>query len=209
MLGACATMESPKTATAEPLLPTEQYPLRAEATTRSIALRVNTGGLSENQRRALDQVAEEASWMRGDAVDVEIVTAGQPGSVSAGRGVSDYLTAHDVPYEAVSQSSRADHPADIITINLTYTNAVVQTCNQTWENLAATRTNKTYANFGCAVNANLAAQIADPRDIERGAPTTPADALRRSEILTKYRKGEATSSAKDEQAKGTISDAVK
>ena len=207
-LGACTTTHTPHTAAVQPPLPISQHPLRTESSTRSISLRINAGGLSENQRLALDQVADEASWVRGDAVDVEIITAGEPGAVSAGRKVSDYLTGHDVPYESVVQSSRTDHPADIITVILTHTNAVVQTCNQGWENLAATRSNTTYANFGCALNANLAAQIADPRDIERGSPPTWPDAVRKSEILTKYRKGEVTSAAEDEQAKGTVSDAV-
>jgi pilus assembly protein CpaD len=109
----------------------------------------------------------------------------------------------------LSQASAPEQPADIVTVNVTYSRAVVYTCNQSWENLTATATNETYANFGCAMNSNLAAQIADPRDIGRAASRTPSDALRKSDILTKYRKGEVTSAAKDEQAKGTISDAVK
>lgn len=209
-LGACATtQQSSVTASPQPALPTDQYPLTAETQTRSVSFRINAAGLSDNQRRALDQVADEASWTRGDAVDIHIVTAGDPGAMSAGRRISDYLAGHDVPVEALSLASATDHPADIVTVNVTYSRSVVYACNQTWENLSATAKNETYANFGCAMNSNLAAQIADPRDIGRAASRTPSDALRRSDILTKYRKGEATSSAKDEQAKGTISDAVK
>ena len=209
LLTACATTKGPEPMAARSSLPIDQHPLRTETAARSISLRINASGLSDNQRRALDQVAEEARWTRGDAVDVEVITAGDPDAVAAGSRISAYLAGHDVPHEAITLSSRTDHPADIVTVTLTQTSAVVQTCNQSWENLAATRNNGTYANFGCAVNANLAAQIADPRDIERGAPPTASDALRKSDILTKYRKGEVTSSAKDEQAAGTVSDAVK
>ncbi|MBP2159737.1 MULTISPECIES: CpaD family pilus assembly lipoprotein [Asticcacaulis] len=208
VLSACATTGQPETASAPPALPTDQYPLMAERQVRSVSFRINPNGLSENQRRALDQVADDASWTRGDAVDVDIVTAGDLGAVAAGRRIGDYLSAHDVPVETLSQSSKPDQPADIVTVNLTFSRSVIYACNQTWENLTATRSNETYANFGCAVNSNLAAQIADPRDIGRAARATSSDALRKSEILGKYRKGEITSTTKDDQAKGTVSDAV-
>ena len=59
MLAACATTKHTDTAAAPlPPLPTDQYPLTAEAQTRSVSFRINAGGLSDNQRRALDQVAE-------------------------------------------------------------------------------------------------------------------------------------------------------
>lgn len=210
MLAACATTKHADT-TAAPLppLPTDQYPLTAEAQTRSVSFRINAGGLSDNQRRALDQVADDASWTRGDAVDVRIITANDPGAVAAGRRIGDYLAGHDVPVESLNQASAPEQPADIVTVNVTYSRAVIYACNQSWENLTATARNETYANFGCALNSNLAAQIADPRDIGRAASRTPADSLRKSDILTKYRKGEVTSSAKDEQAQGTVSDAIK
>ena len=57
--------------------------------------------------------------------------------------------------------------------------------------------------------ANLAAMISNPRDLERPSPDTPADATRRGVTLAKYRKGEQTSAAKDEQASGNVSQAVK
>lgn len=208
-LAACAsTSGRHKAEVASPRLPTEQYPLRTESETRSISLRINPQGLSENQRRALDKVAYDASWTQGDPVGVTIITSGDPGAVAAGRTIGDYLAAHDVMADGIAQESRQDQPADIVTVTLTYVQSVIYDCNRTWENLARTGSNKPYANFGCAVNANIAAQIADPRDIGRPARSTSSDALRKSVILDKYRKGEVTSSETDEQAKGTVSNAV-
>lgn len=208
-LSACATFggsDQPEAPHAR--LATEQYPLRAESESHSISLRINPQGLSENQRRALDKVASDASWTRGDPVDVIVITAGDPGAMAAGRKVSAYLATRDVPADALAHESRQDQPGDIVTVTLTYAQAVVYNCNQSWENLTATASNQVYANFGCAVNSNLAAQIADPRDIGRPAAPTASDALRKSAILDKYRKGEVTSSQKDDQAQGKISNAV-
>jgi pilus assembly protein CpaD len=81
-------------------------------------------------------------------------------------------------------------------------------CGDRWENLTATRNNEAYGNFGCAMAANLAAQIANPEDLLRPRDSAPIDAGRRDTVLGKYRKGEVTSSAKDDQAKGTISKAI-
>lgn len=208
-LAACASTGGGRQAeVAPPRLVTDQYPLRAETETSSISLRINPQGLSDNQRRALDQLARDASWTQGDPVDVTIVTAGDPAAVRAGHTVSAYLTAREVLAEGIVQESRQDQPADIVTVSLTHARSVIYNCNQSWENLSRTAANKAYSNFGCAVNSNLAAQIADPRDIGSPARSTPPDALRKSDVLGKYRKGEVTSTAEDEQAKGTVSDAV-
>lgn len=208
---ACASAPQPeKTAKAPPpILPTEQYPLRADAQTDDVSLRVNQSGLSENQRRALDRLATRASWIDGEPVNLDIVTGGSPSAVGAGRTVRAYLLGHNVSDDDVSVSSRREQPDDVVTIHVTTYSAHLYGCNKTWENLTATRDNTPFKNFGCAVNSNLAAQIADPRDIDSPAPTAPTDAARKSVIFDKYRKGEKTSSDTDDTAKGTVSQAIK
>jgi pilus assembly protein CpaD len=58
------------------------------------------------------------------------------------------------------------------------------------------------------VTANLAAQVANPEDLLGPRDETPIDSGRRATVLDKYRKGEVTSSAKDEQSNGVVSKAV-
>jgi len=210
-LAACAGgPTSSKVAKApDPVLPSEQYPLQARTHTDAINLRVNPNGLSENQRRALDQVADRASWTNGEPVSLEIVINGNPASAAAGHAISNYLMGHDVSEDDLSTTSVREQPDDIVTVRIVTYQARIYKCNRTWENLAATRDNKPYKNFGCAVNSNLAAQIADPRDIDSPAPATPSDATRKSAVLDHYRKGEKTSSEADDNAKGTVSQAIK
>lgn len=209
-LAACTTGPSGHLAKApDPILPTEQYALRAETQTDAVNLRVNSNGLSENQRRALDRLASRASWIDGDPVTLEIVTSGNPAAVSAGRAVSAYLIGHHVSEDTVSSSSRREQPDDVVTINIVAYQAHVYDCNRSWENVAATGSNTPYKNFGCAITSNIAAQIADPRDLDTPAPPTSADAARRSVVLEKYRKGEKTSAETDDSAKGTVSQAIK
>jgi pilus assembly protein CpaD len=74
--------------------------------------------------------------------------------------------------------------------------------------IAWTGTNTVLPSFGCAVNSNLAAQIANPGDLVGDHPMDPADMKRRTVVMTKYRAGEPTSTARASDASGAISRAV-
>ncbi|ESQ90727.1 hypothetical protein ABAC460_07815 [Asticcacaulis sp. AC460] len=208
-LSGCASTKQAELAPPPSATPTDQYALTAESRVEPIHLRINPTGISANQARALDQVASQAAWTAGQPVDVQIITSPDPGSMAAGNAIAGYLMGRDVSRDTVSQYSVQSQPVEIVTVNVVSYRASVPACGQHWENLAATRKNKPHANFGCAVTANLAAQVADPRDLVDPATATPSDAARKSVILDKYRKGEVTSAAKDEQATGAISQAIK
>lgn len=208
-LTACTTTAgSHADLTPPPVLPTEQYPTQAQTMTKTVNLRINPNGLSGNQRTALDQVADKANWINGEPVNVEVVTSGDPGAIAAGRSVASYLRGRDVAEANLSQLSAQEQPADIITVNMIYYRAKVYACNQSWENLTQTFGNTPYNNFGCALNSNLAAQIADPRDLDGPRPATPVDATRKAAVIGKYQKGEVTSAATDSAADAKISQAI-
>ncbi|EGF91886.1 pilus Caulobacter type biogenesis lipoprotein CpaD family protein [Asticcacaulis biprosthecium C19] len=208
-LTACATGNQARLEPAPAVTPTAQFALTAESRVEPIHLRINPTGISANQARALDQVASQAAWTAGQPVDVQIITSPDPASMAAGNAIAGYLAGRDVSRDAVSQFSVQSQPVEIVTVNVVSYRASVPGCGQTWENLAATRKNTPHANFGCAITANLAAQVADPRDLVDPATATPSDAGRKSVVLDKYRRGEVTSAAKDEQSTGAISQAIK
>jgi pilus assembly protein CpaD len=60
--------------------------------------------------------------------------------------------------------------------------------------------------LGCAVNANLAAMIADPADLAGPRAMTPADAARRAVVMDKYQAGQPTAAQNGESV--AISNAV-
>lgn len=214
-LSACATTPPLGTgtnqsgATPNPKTPIDQYALGATTDTDTINLRINPNGFSENQIRALDQLAARTNWVSGESSDVQIITSPEPAAIAAGQAVSAYLARHDVNRQHMSQISEDAQPGDVITLVTFSYQARTFDCNKNWENLAATRNNTPYQNFGCSLTSNLAAQVADPRDLAHPASATSPDAARKSTILDKYRKGEVTSSAVDTASKGTISDAIK
>jgi pilus assembly protein CpaD len=78
-------------------------------------------------------------------------------------------------------------------------------CGRDWENLAWVYKNHEYAEFGCAVSANIAAQTAEPADLLHPRDFDPPDPGRRQTVLDKYRQGAQTATAKDAQANGAVS----
>ncbi len=81
-------------------------------------------------------------------------------------------------------------------------------CRGHWDNLTSTGDNGPSTHFGCAVTANFAAMVADPRDLLAPTAEQPSDAERREAVLAKYRAGQVTSTAADSQAGGAVSRAV-
>lgn len=82
-------------------------------------------------------------------------------------------------------------------------------CGDWSDNIAKTYDNRPARNFGCAVQHNMAAQVADPRDLIEMRPTDPADAGRRATVLDNYEKGKPTAADKSKDQSGSVSDVNK
>ena len=213
-LSACATPPTPTVAPPLAGLEVDQWRDKIKITGEpdEILLVAHAAGVSGNQDDALRALV--GRWLSAEAREI-VVSAPIGGADPAVAGrmaaqVRNRLIMYGAPdprvriagYDAAGGS---DAP---LRVGFEYFVAEGPRCGDTWENLTATRNNEAYGNFGCAMAANLAAQVANPEDLLRPRDGAPADAGRRDTVLGKYRKGEVTSSAKDEQAKGTISKAI-
>jgi pilus assembly protein CpaD len=137
-----------------------------------------------------------------------------PDDIAAMRAASDaraVLLAEGVEPGRITEGPYDGSGARAAPLVLSYRTyeAVVPNCPDisNW-NFAWTGTNTSLPSFGCAVAVNLAAMIADPSDLVGTQELGPADALRRSVVLTKYRNGEKTSAERNGDASGAISQAV-
>lgn len=83
--------------------------------------------------------------------------------------------------------------------------AVAPECGTDWDNLALELDNQHYSNFGCAMAANLAAMVSDPRDLIAPRTMEAADTGRRQTVLDHYRAGENTSSERSDHESGAVS----
>jgi pilus assembly protein CpaD len=69
-------------------------------------------------------------------------------------------------------------------------------CGDWSENLAYSADNQTPRNFGCAVQQNIAAMVADPRDLLGPRPMDDGDTARRMTVMGNYEQGKITSAEK-------------
>lgn len=88
-------------------------------------------------------------------------------------------------------------------VELSYVTYVAHTdpCGDWTTDVSGTSSNLPPKNFGCATQHNLAAEIADPSDLEEPRPLGAGDATRRDAVLQKYQSGQSTGAGKNgEQA---------
>lgn len=207
-LAACASTPSDQGPSKTAATDTQQWMDRIKVTSApdEIVLAPHAAGLSANQASALEALV--GRWLDAEGREL-VVTAPNSAGAMAGQ-VRDRLIFLGAPAARVRVVGFNPAGPEDNTIRVGFLRYEAQPlkCGERWENLAATRNNTAYDNFGCAMAANLAAQVANPEDLIRPRDMAPADAGRRDTVLGKYRKGEVTSSAKDDQASGSISKAI-
>lgn len=131
----------------------------------------------------------------GHAVLTVLVPAGSANGGAANRVAQDITAfAHrrGVPKGYVQVLAYQAGPEEVAPIRLSYSvmKASVDRCGRWPEDLLDTTENKHYANFGCAYQNNLAAQIANPMDLLGPRKSSPIDAENRDTAIGRYKTGE-------------------
>jgi pilus assembly protein CpaD len=208
-LGACATDDQKATADPPPVTPTERYSIQVEPTPTELKLGVHDAGISPNQADALRDFA--GRWLQTDRAPITI-KAPEHGPAQAAvyrtaTAARDFLIGQGVDPGAVrivGYEAGDDHAAPVVVGFVRYQARGPQ-CGRSWSNLATDYHADGYAEFGCAVTANIAAQMAEPADLLHPREIDAPDAQRRQNVLDKYRQGTTTSTMKDSQANGAVS----
>ena len=182
-----------------PLTPTSRFALQVEPGLDRVALAVHETGLSENQNLALRDMVNRFASEGAPMLTVEAPSGDDPLSSSAAWAIKGALEAQGVPpYQVRVVTYVAPDPRAPVLVGFDTVRAAVPTCGASWTNLGRTGANAGYAHCGCAVNAHLAAQIADPRDIISPRGSQPGSAARRAVVFDKYRQGEQTSANREQ-----------
>jgi pilus assembly protein CpaD len=98
-----------------------------------------------------------------------------------------------------------------VEINYVSYSARTDKCGDWSQDLAFTGDNDTPKNFGCSVQQNIAAQVADPRDLIQPRDMDDANSARRATVINNYELGKITSAVKNKadmgnEQSGTSSD---
>ena len=100
------------------------------------------------------------------------------------------------------EAGNSDTRVDVSYIAYT---AHTKACGDWSEDESFTMENHTPANFGCAVQQNIAAMVADPRDLLGPGAMGPVSTGRRATVMDHYEKGEATPATKGPDQSAEVS----
>lgn len=93
-----------------------------------------------------------------------------------------------------------------VEVNFVEYKAETKPCGDWSVNVSEDAENSPMPNFGCAVQHNIAAMVADPRDLVSPRPMTAADAQRRAAVMGNYEKGTPTAAQQTSAQSGAVSD---
>jgi pilus assembly protein CpaD len=137
-----------------------------------------------------------------DNADAASAIAGQTRMALVEAGVS---------YDAVAGSTYDASGSTSAPLVVTFSRyeAHAPTCAPLYtQDLAHQSNNQPWDSFGCAMQANLAAEIEDPADLLQPRDAAPRDSDRRDTVMGHYRAGEVTHATRDADERISISTSV-
>jgi len=205
-LSGCKTLDEPgaHVTGATIIDPSQKHPIMVsqQPATMKVAVPRGSHGLSPAQKSEVAQFL--GRYRASDAGNSKLVIAvpsGTPNESAAVRAVGDIrqlISGYAFPEANVVVEPYREARGGSAPIRLSYLRYVAEGpgCGLWPANLAEDRRNLPYANFGCAQQHNLAAQIANPADLLGPRTMEPADAERRAVVFDKYRQGRPTGAEK-------------
>ncbi|MFC7377354.1 CpaD family pilus assembly protein [Brevundimonas sp. GCM10030266] len=205
LLAGCASTGS----VAPPTNALSQYALRVEPGLDRIALAVHEDGLSANQVAALRDLAVRYADTGTGRVQVQGPSGEDPAASRQTWAIRSALEAAGVPGQNIEVAAYdAPDPRAPVLAGFETVRAVIPNCAAERRDMGGRFSNSPSLGLGCAINANMAAQIADPRDIVGARVMTPADSGRAAVVFDNYRKGQPTAAPQETLVQGAIAQAV-
>ncbi len=178
--------------------PAVNHPIFVEPSYRSLKVDFvpQMGGMTPQAAAQLDAFVADYRDRGTGSIAVSVPAAdGAQGAIDVFAG---HINRMGISRDKILVSTR-DTPTGDMRVEVNYVAYQARTeraCGDWSENLSFTMHNRTAANFGCAVQQNIAAMVADPRDLLGPRGMGESDAARRVTVIEKYRLGEITSSEK-------------
>ena len=196
----------------------QRHPIVLKEAPRTLELFIGNrrGTLTAMQRAEVLSFAN--TWRReatgGILIDVPSGTSNEASSAAALKEIRSLLAGSGVPQQAVDvRPHQSSDPRKLATLKLHYPKVTADAgpCGLWPHDLGPTYArehyeNRQYYNFGCANQRNLAAMVDNPSDLVQPRAEIPSYNGRRTTVLDKYHRGEATATVYPDASKGKISD---
>ena len=170
------------------------HPIMVEPSYRALKLNWN-GGLSQPEQIQLDGFVSDYIAHGNGSIAVS-APANLGGQEMAGW-LAARINALGVSGDKILIASHDAPQGDMrVEVNYVTYQAKTDKCGDWSDNLAFTLMNDTPKNFGCSVQQNIAAMVADPRDLMGPRGLGESDGARRTTVITNYEQGKITSAEK-------------
>lgn len=210
MMGACSRSDTATTLT-YPGDIRERHPIVLRDSVKTLDVFVSRGGIDPRQQQDVSAFAAEYR-SRGRGAIVAEVPNGAGRDVTSRAGLDQVR--QTLGQSGVSSQSlrvgtyHAADPTMAAPIRLSFARLqaeVPHECGQWPDDLGVSNwrnglENKSHWNFGCAYQANLAAQVADPVDLVRGRSEGRIDTVKRMNSIEKIRQGKDPSTEYRQEA---------
>jgi pilus assembly protein CpaD len=129
-----------------------------------------------------------------------------PQSSEAIRYIGERVVAMGVPRSRLLVGTH-DAAGEYGQVEIGYVTYVAHTdaCGNWSQDADDTGANLPLPDFGCAVQQNIAAMVADPKDLVEPRDMGPADAARRTTLTKQYETGAVTAAVKSQDQSGVVS----
>lgn len=199
--GSCAAPDNKPALTQDPDV---NHAISVEPSYRSLKLS-NSVTLSNDDAEKLAQFASDYLSRGNGAITIAAPAGADAPKVIAAIG--EELVNYGVPrsHILVGEQDATDTDGHVEVGYIRYV-AHTAPCGDWSKDAADNEDNEASPNFGCAVQQNIAAQVADPRDLVQSRGFSPSDASRRMQVINKYEQGQITSAQKTGAQSAAVSD---
>ncbi len=187
-----------------PVASSERFPIEVAKGPVQFDVSSQSASLNAQQKDTVVRFAQQAKSNYASVIHVRRPTGGGR-SIAVAGAIKRVLLKQGVPESMIVQSTYDGSASSPVVVSYIRTYAVTQECGNWDEDLAITYSNSGYANYGCAVQNNVAAMVANPQDLVMPRTETPSDPMRRSTVFDKYREGVPTNTQPPEQQQIAIS----
>ena len=201
LAGSCAAPTNDDVRFADPAA---SHPITVQPDYRAVKVSFPDGaaGLMPEDSAQLDGLVHDYMQSGNGAISVSV-----PDGPDSSRAISYFgerLVDMGVPRSRILVGARPLADGDR-RVEISFVSYVAHTepCGDWSADASETASNLPMPNFGCAVQHNVAAMVANPRDLDQPRGLGAADATRRAAVMGHYEKGEATQADKHTVDKGT------
>ncbi|HEX3651441.1 MAG TPA: CpaD family pilus assembly protein [Rhizomicrobium sp.] len=205
LAGSCAAPGGNDMVAAPTIDPAKLHPITVQPDYHSVrvAFSGGPGGMTPEDAAKLQSVADEY-LARGDG-SISISAPEGPDSSDAISFFGERLAANGVPRGRILVGTHPVMDGDRrVEIGFAAYEAHTAPCGNWSDDITDTETNLPRLDFGCSVQHNIAAMVANPRDLDESRRLDDApDASRRATVLGHYELGQTTQAIKKSVDSGT------